>query len=186
MVLPWDKNWEKLYNALGMGDFMDFISSPALQDKLLLIKVVFVLFTAFFFCAVIYFYMNSSYLRYQFGQDFAEFFSWQAYGLRDVNRRWKRIARKIETESEKNYKLAIVEADDLLRQILEDAEFEGDTFEKLVDSAGERVLPNWQDILKAHHVRNLIVHDVNYKLDSNLAKKILEDYEKAAKGAYSY
>lgn len=186
MTFSWDKDWYRLYDFLGIRAFMDFIGSSGIQDALFPIKLVFIIFAVFFLCAVIYFYLNSSYLRYQFLQDVSEFFSWQAYGLREVNKRWKDITERITIGSEKEYKLAVVHADDFLYQELQDAEFQGSTFEEMVKSAGRRLLPNWQDILQAHKIRNDIVYNVDYKLDINTAKKILDDYEKAIKSIYSY
>jgi len=177
-------SWDQIYSFLGIKDFIYFISSPAIQDALFPIKIVFVLFTAFFFCAVIYFYIESSYLKYKFTEDVTEFFSWQAYGLREVDRKWKEISRKTSAGSERDLKVAIVEADDFLKNALQDADLEGDTFESLVSNAEKRILPNANDILQAHAVRNSIVHDVNYHLDFNTARKILNDYEKAIRNAY--
>ena len=94
--------------------------------------------------------------------------------------------KKIKTGSEKEYKIAIVEADDFLREELEDADYEGETVEELIEAAGRRIMPNFKDILEDHKIRNFIVHDVDYKLDVSLAKKILADYEKAIKNVYSY
>ena len=177
-------DWETIYNFFGIKDFIYFISSPGIQDMLFPIKLVFILFTAFFLCAVIYFYINSSYLKYQFLQDVTEFFSWRAYGLREIDKRLKKIIKKAELGSETEYKLAIIEADDFLRQVLEEADYKGETFEELVNGAGRKILPNIEDILEAHNIRNSMIHDVNYKLDLKIAKKVLSDYEKAIKGAY--
>ncbi len=186
MSLPWDQNWEKLYDALGIRDFIYFISSPSIQDTLFPIKIIFILFSVFFLGAVVYFYLNSSYLKYQFLQDYSEFFSWQAYGLRQVNKKWNEITKKIVSESEKEYKLAVLEADEFLLEEMQDAEFRGGSFEEMVEGGGRMIISNWEGILQAHKIRNFIVHNVNYKLDVSLAKKVMDDYEKAIKSIYSY
>lgn len=173
--------WEQLYDLLGIRDFIYFISSPSIQDQLFGVKLVFIAFAVFFFCAVIYFYLNSSYLHYQFLQDTAEFLSWQPYGLIEINRRWKKITRKLATGGESDYKLAMIEADEFLHHTLEDRGYKGDTFEELVNHAGQRLLPNFEDLLDAHVVRNAIVYNANYSLDMEKAKKMLSDYENAIK-----
>lgn len=173
--------WEQLYDLLGIKDFIYFVSSPSIQDQLFGVKLVFIGFTVFFFCAVIYFYVNSSYLHYQFLQDTAEFLSWQPYGLIEVNRRWKKITRRLATGTESDYKLAIIEADEFLHQTMEERGYTGDTFEDLVNNAGPRLLPNFEDILDAHTVRNAIVYNADYSLDVEKAKRILLDYENAIK-----
>lgn len=173
--------WEQLYQALGIQDFIYFISSPSLQDRLLPVKIVFLLFAVFFLCATVWFYMNSSYLRYQFLQDTAEFLSWQSYGLSDVNKRWRRIVKKITFGNESEYKLAIIEADELLYQTLESKVYEGETFEELLSSAIKKKVTGLDLISGAHTVRNAVVYNVDYKLNTENAKKILFDYENAIK-----
>ncbi len=173
--------WEQLYDLLGVREFIYFISSPSIQDQLFGVKLVFIFFAGFFFCAVIYFYLNSSYLHYQFLQDVTEFFSWQAYGLIEVNKQWKKIIKKTASGLENDYKLAIIEADEFLHRTLEGRDLAGDTFEELVNSAGKRLLPDFEVILEAHAVRNSIVYNQSYTLETESAKKILADYERAIK-----
>ena len=45
------------------------------------------------------------------------------------------------------------------------------------------ILSNFNDILVAHKIRDSIVFDNDYSLDSEFAKKVLTDYEKAIKDA---
>lgn len=170
-------SWEQLYDLLGIREFIYFISSPIIQEKLFAVKLVFIFFALFFLVAVIYFYINSTYLQYQFLQDAVEFFSWQPYGLRGINKRWKSIMKKTETGNESDYKLAVIEADDFLYQVLEERGYEGETFEELVNQAGKKALPNISDILRAHETRNLVVYNQDYNLSRDLAVKILADYE---------
>ena len=173
--------WDDIYNLLGARDFISFISSNQIQDVLLVPKIIFILFTVFFFCAVMYFYINSSYLQYQFLQDATEFFSWQPYGLRDITRRWNYIMKKTESGLESDFKLAVVEADDFLYQTLDEAGYKGETFEELVASTGKKMLPNLDEIIQAHLVRNAIVHTADYALNIENARRILSLYESAVR-----
>ena len=173
--------WETIYNFLGITDFIYFISSPDLQDMLFPVKLVFACFTMFFLSGLIYFMVNSSYFKYQFLEDVSEFFSWQAYGLREIINRWKKIQKRAETGVEAEYKLALIEADDYLKEMLEDREFKGKDFEELVNNAGKIILPNLDEILSAHQIRNSIVYNPDYKIDLDEVKKILAIYEAATK-----
>ena len=172
--------WQQIYNFLGITDFINFISNPAIQEALFWPKAVFISFAIFFLVAVIYFYFNSTYIQYQFLQDVWEFFSWQAYGMRDVNKRWNKIIKRTESGLENDYKLALMEADDFLQQALEGAGYEGENFEELIGNASAKV-QDYEEILKAHNVRNFIVYDPNYKLDLSQAKKMILHYEKVIK-----
>ncbi len=173
--------WEQLYEVTYTKEFIYFISSPSIQDRLFGIKLVFIAFTVFFFCAVIWFYINSSYIQYKFLQDTIEFLSWQSFGLREINKRWNKIIKGIKSGTESEYKLAIIEADDFLYQVLEEKDFEGDTLEELLQKAGRKRIPNFDDIIEAHNVRNTIVYDTSYALEIETAKRILANYESAIK-----
>ncbi len=172
-------SWEDLYNLLGVKDFIYFISSPELQDMLFPVKLVFVAFAMFFLAAVIYFMINSSWMQYKFLEDVTEFFSWQSYGLRQISKRWDRIKKRTEVDSESEYKLAIIEADDFLNEVLEDAGFEGKDFQEVIKKADRLVAPILSEIMSAHEVRNSIVYNPDYRLDTEQAKKMLRIYESA-------
>ena len=170
--------WQQIYEFLHIAGLVDFISSPQLQAQLLPFKVLFIAFGFFFFAALMYFYVTSTYLKYQFLQDSAEFLSWQPYGLRVMNRRLDAIRARIQTETEEEYKAAITELDDMLYQALEEKGYQGDSFEELVKSAGGRA-GRAEDLLEAHLIRNLIVYESDYVLDIEMAKRMLTDYEAA-------
>lgn len=172
-------DWESIYNYLQIRDFIYFISSPDVQDMLFPVKVIFISFTIFFLIAVIYFLMNSSYLKYQFLEDVAEFFSWQAYGSKEISKRWNKIKSKIKEDSESSYKLAIIEADEFLTDALEDRGYSGKSFEEAVLKIDKETFLNIDQLKEIHQVRNDIVYNQDYKLDIGQAKKILEIYEQA-------
>lgn len=174
-------SWEQLYDLLGIRDFIYFISSPEVQEALFPIKLVFIFFTIAFLIAVIYFLANSSYIKYQFLEDVVEFFSWQPYGLREIANRWRKIEKRVEEGIESELKLAVIEADDFLIQMIEDRGIEGENFEELIKNAGRTMIPNSEEIMQAHEVRNSIVYNPDYKIDLGKIKKIMAIYESAIK-----
>ncbi|MBI2050078.1 MAG: hypothetical protein HYT35_01305 [Candidatus Staskawiczbacteria bacterium] len=176
-------SWESFYDFLGIKDFIYFISYPDLQDMLFPVKLVFIFFAVFFLGAIVYFMANSSYLKYQFLEDVTEFVSYQAYGLRAITNRWKKIQKRAESGVDAEQKLALIEADDFLKEMLEERGFQGETFEELAKNAGKILLPNLDEILLAHEIRNSIVYNPDYKIDSDRAKNILSIYESAIKNA---
>lgn len=171
--------WEALYNYLGIRDFIYYISSPQIQDMLFPVKLVFVSFAMFFLAGVIYFTINSSWLQYKFLEDVTEFLSWQSYGLRAISKRWKKIRQKLDTGVEAEYKLAVIEADDFLGEMLEERGFLEEGFEESIKKAGKGMLPNLEEILSAHEIRNSIVYNPDYKINAEDTKKLLAVYESA-------
>ncbi len=174
-------NWEALYSALGITDFIYFISSSEIQEMLFPVKIVFVVFAAIFLVFVIHFMINSSWMQYKFLEDVTEFFSWQAFGQRQMEKQWTRIRKRTESGSESDYKLAIIDADDFLLEVLDNRGYEGNTFEDSIEKAGRLIAPILDEVLRAHEVRNAIVYNPDYSLSAQEAQKILDIYESAAK-----
>ena len=171
--------WIDLYNFLGIRDFIYFISSSQIQDMLFPVKLVFVSFAMFFLAFVIYFMINSSWLQYKFLEDVIEFFSWQSYGQRQMSKQWTKIKKRAESGAESDCKLAIIDADDLLCEVLDNSGYDGKDFEEQVKKTGLLLAPILNDVIKAHEVRNSIVYDSDYKLSTEQAKKTLDIYKLA-------
>ncbi len=171
--------WEELYNFFGIKEFIYFISSPDLQDTLLPVKLIFIVFTLFFLAAVVYFMLNSSWMQYKFLEDTTEFFSWRAYGTKQIEKRWNKIKNRIEFGTEPEYKLAVIEAEDFLNEILEERGFEEEDFGENIKKAARLILPIMPELLSAHEIRNSIVFNPEYKLTEEQAKKVLGIYESA-------
>ncbi|MFH1967952.1 MAG: hypothetical protein ABIJ84_01030 [bacterium] len=172
-------SWESLYNLLGITNFIYFISSPQLQDMLFPVKLIFVASSMFFLAFVVYFMLNSSWLQFKFLEDVTEFFSWQAYGAREITRRWNKIKKRMESGAEADYKLAIIDAEDFLGEALEKAGYEGKNFEEMVQKTGKLLSGILSDLVKAHEVRNSIVYDPDFKLSADQAQKTLDAFESA-------
>ncbi len=173
--------WESVYNFFGIKDFIYFISSPQLQEMLFPVKIVFIFCSVFFLIFVIYFMMNSSWLQNKFVEDVSEFFSWKAYGEKEMSKKWDRIRKRIKSGLEPDYKLAIIDADDLLLQVLDERGYEGKDFAETVNLAGNLMVPILNDVLSAHETRNSIVYDPDFKLSADQAQKILSIYESAVR-----
>ena len=171
--------WDAFYNLFGIKDFIYFISSSQIQDALFPIKMVFIFFTVFFLVFVIYFMLNSSWLQYKFLEDMTEFFTWQAYGQRQLTKQWDRIKKRTESGAESDYKLAIIDADDFLEEVMDNRGYDGKDFDESIKKAGKLIVPILEDVIAAHEVRNLIVYNPDYKISADQAKKILETYQSA-------
>lgn len=172
-------SWEAIYNFFGIKDFIYYISSPQLQDMLFPVKLVFVTCAMFFLAMVIYFMINSSWLQYKFLEDVTEFFSWQAYGARELSRQWEKIKKRIESGTEADYKLAIIDADDFLAEILDKRGYDGKDFDESIKKAGRLITSILNDVIQAHETRNQIVYNQDFKISSDQAKRIISVYESA-------
>lgn len=171
--------WDDFYNFVRLKEFIYLASSSELQDYLFPVKLIFVLFTAFFLAGVIYFMINSSWLQYKFLEDVTEFLAWQSYGSRELSKQWTRIKKRLDSGSESDFKLAIIEADDFFTNILNNGGFDEDTFVESVKKASKLFASGTSEILAAHEVRNSIVYDPDFKISPEQARDLLNTYESA-------
>lgn len=156
-----------------------YITSPELQQKLLLLKVVFIGFSAFFFGASVYYLSKTGWLRETFIREFINFFFGGVYGLSKKQRYWSKVKRRLETGLETEWKMAILEADDLLDDVLSRAGYTGETLAQKLDDVPLTILPSTEDVRRVHQVRDNIVHDPDFVLAEDQARQAIEVYDRA-------
>jgi len=158
--------------------FLQNIISPTIKGPLLWVKVIFILFSLFFLGGTIYFLLTTTWLKELFLQDFFEVLTYRPYWARQQKGRWKKIIKRLKTDSEAEYKLAVIEAEVMLNQVLERMGYPGSLGEKL-DKLTADALPNIIQLREAHQIHNNIVHDPDYKLTLEQAEKVVAVYEQA-------
>jgi hypothetical protein len=146
---------------------------------LLAVKIFFLLISVFFLLAIIFFLSQSSFLKFSYLLDFTEFFTFKPYGLKKIVKEWTAITRRLDTGLESEYKLAIIEADSLLDDILKKMGFGGETLGEKLEKLTYVSLSSVDDAREAHKTRNNIVHDPDYRLSLDDAKKTISIYEKS-------
>jgi len=91
-----------------------------------------------------------------------------------VKRKWQELK---ELEEQGRYKEAIMEADKLFDFVLKGMNITGATMgERLIKA--ERLLSNYHDIWEAHKVRNKLVHEVDFNVDSSKTEAALKAFGK--------
>jgi len=157
---------------------VQFVSEPR-GLGFYIIRLVFIFLGLFLLGLTIYFLRNTSYLRFLILQDLVEFFTYRPYGIKRIGKSWDKILARLQTGDESEYKLAVIEAEDLLDDILKRMGYEGEDLGGRLSHLTAATLPNIRELWQAHQVRNNIVHDPDYRLSLDEARKTLEIYEKA-------
>jgi len=166
-------------SLLDLDNLKRAIFSPELQEILFPIKILALGFSLFLFLAVIIFILRTDWLRYRILEDIVHFITYRPYGMKRLEKPWSKISKKLSTEKESEYKLAVIEADSLLDEMLEKSGYYGKNLEERIKQTSSVVISNRQEVLDANKIRNNILADPDYSLDLDQAKKILEIYRKA-------
>ncbi|TSD04332.1 MAG: hypothetical protein Greene071421_168 [Parcubacteria group bacterium Greene0714_21] len=85
----------------------------------------------------------------------------------------------METAQEAEYKLAVIEADAMLDDALKRMAFPGATVDERLQNLSAAIVANVEEVQKAHALRNNVVHDPNFRLSLDEARKTLSTFEKA-------
>ncbi len=91
---------------------------------------------------------------------------------------WTKITRRLESENESEYKVAIIEADNLIDNLVKRLGYKGDNFLMRLDNIPSGQIEHVEELKKAHEIRNRIIHDETFVITKEEAKEVLGTYEK--------
>jgi len=164
-----------------LTNFLNLLISEDLQKDLYLLKLIYLGFSLILIPPIIYFLARSSFLQWYFLTDLMELLTFKPFGLRKREREWRRITGYLAEGTEDAYKLAIIEADNLMNQILKRLGIPGTNIEERLKNATPSQIPNLEKLREAHQFRNNIVHDPALKVELDKTREILGEYEKTLK-----
>lgn len=96
-----------------------------------------------------------------------------------VKQLWEQIEQSAK-QGKLGGKIAIIEADKLLDNVLKSMLFPGETMGERLKMAGYKY-PGIRDVWTAHRVRNRLVHETDYELRDRDVRETLEDFKRALK-----
>ena len=102
------------------------------------------------------------------------------------NPRWGKTLNYIFSQHSSDWKLAIIEADSILENLLRDMGFAGETLGDRLKSATQENFPQLTQAWEVHTIRNRIAHEgLAFELSHHEAKRIIALYEQIFH-AYGY
>ncbi len=91
--------------------------------------------------------------------------------------RWQKILDNVNSDNQNNWKVAILDADILLSDVLGEQGYFGETVaDKLKDAQGSG-LSTLQSAWEAHKVRNTVAHTAEYVISQHEARRAISLYE---------
>ncbi|MEX2145047.1 MAG: hypothetical protein WD712_01580 [Candidatus Spechtbacterales bacterium] len=90
---------------------------------------------------------------------------------------WSRVLEKIGSQEESDWKLAIIEADSIMDELIKALGYRGDTMGERMTKIKPGQFPHLDDAWRVHKVRNFIAHDPSYKIGRETALRAIKIYE---------
>ena len=167
-------------------NIVSFLTAPSMEGELLIAKIVFIFISLVFLVFIILGLLGTGWLRLLLIQDLAEFMTFRPYGVRRIEKNWRRIKERLNSGMESEYKLSISDADGLLDDILKKMGYAGSNLEERLGSLTEVSLPNIEEVKQSHQTRNTIIRDPDYRLSLDEARKTLDVYEKTLRDLQAF
>lgn len=92
-------------------------------------------------------------------------------------KKWIKIKDRLESGKEAQYKVAIIEADEVIDQLLQKMGYEGGNMGERLDKMSPGEIENRDEIKEAHETRNKIIHDHQFEVNEDLAKETIKKFE---------
>ena len=157
----------------------EFLNSAQFIAILSGIKFTFIILSFIMFFGVIILFLKASWAKHKYYQNYTEFITYRPYGVKKGFKRWSKVIRRIETGKEAECKMAIIEADDMLKEVFHKIGHKEEFLDDILNNIDEKILPGIEELKKVHDVRNNIVHDPDYNLTVEQARNILKVYQKS-------
>ncbi|HET8574734.1 MAG TPA: hypothetical protein VFM02_01005 [Candidatus Paceibacterota bacterium] len=93
--------------------------------------------------------------------------------------RFDRVLEHLNAGNEAQWRVAIIEADNILYEILRRAGFPGETLGEMLTNANPQAFRTLEDAWEAHKIRNMIAHQgFDFRLNRHEAHRVINLYKK--------
>ena len=170
---------DNIFDAIGNW-FSNFVTNPYCPDCPSFLDMIFGGFNAiiffFIFVALFVLYLlklKSIELDKKEYELYEKVFDREENDTEVKNEKWNEILKLVESENPSDWKMAIINADNLLDELLIEQKYTGESLGERLKSADFMSLQNaWE----AHKVRNNIAHNSNYELTKRELKRAIQNY----------
>jgi hypothetical protein len=158
---------------------LNFLLNPEFSGWLLWFKVVFLLLNLIMIGFIIFSLLKTSWLDKLVIHDIQEFLTYKHFGLSKTKKKWKEIQQNFEGGTEPEMKLAIVEANSLLDNVLRIMTYKGKNLGERLEKINDDILENLEEVKEAYTVYSNIVNDPTYHLTVKKTEEVLKSYREA-------
>ena len=154
-----------------------FILEPDFTGPLGFVRGILIIISILMVGSLVFFLFATSWLRQRYFQNLVEFSRYRPYLIGNVLKNWKKIQERLKTEQEPEWKLAVIEADNLLDKVLQKMGYGGESLDDRLKSLTSATLPNIDQLFEAHKVCRSINLDPDYRLTKEEAERLTAVYE---------
>lgn len=99
-----------------------------------------------------------------------------------TQKKWLAIEKRLDLNDNNQNKVAILEADKLIDEVLRDIGYVGKNMQERLDAADNNQIEEIDLLLEAHAVRNRIIHEDDFVVDKDEASRVIGLYREFLDG----
>jgi len=95
-----------------------------------------------------------------------------------MQKNWKKIRQRVDSKNVSQFKVAILEADAIVDDILKKIGYAGNDMAERLEQIKPGQFDYLEELKNIHQIRNRIVHEEDFVVDKKLTEETLDMYEK--------
>lgn len=111
-------------------------------------------------------------------RDFLNLLRTDASDKKVGNKRWEKVVEYLESDNQSDWKQAIIEADNLLDEMVAAMPYPGENLGERLKSVEPSDFLTLEDAWEAHKVRNQIAHQSDFTFTRREVRRVIELYER--------
>ncbi|MDP2676433.1 MAG: hypothetical protein Q8O83_01985 [bacterium] len=120
-------------------------------------------------------------VRWRVLKDIAEFMRTEHLPRETRSSRWRAVEKRIKSDHPSDWKLAVIEADSIMDDLLKRMGYEGITMGERLKNIEPSDFEALQDVWKAHKMRNRIAHEPESAITKSEAEYAIELFKRGLK-----
>lgn len=178
-----DVDWSGQLNTI-WGGFERAVGGIPIGTIILIVKLLLALTIAAAAVIAVYFYMQRSEQRQKREEWLKKYVHGPSTPGGAAKTRWGYVKNLFASQNEADWRLAIIEADSMLEDLMMRLGYDGNTLGERLKSADQINFPKLQLAWQAHLIRNKIAHEGSaFKLSKLQAGRVMHWYEEVFKDA---
>lgn len=158
---------------------LSYFLSPELQQMLVPFKIFSIGISVILLLAVGFFLTQTPWLYYRYWAPREDFLAYRPRKKGKIALQWKAIERRLERGSEEELRLAVSEADAILRETVGRMGLPGETIEDQLGAVDPSIFPSASRVRDALQRRNRIIQDPGFRVTKDEARDVLDVYRQA-------
>ncbi len=166
------------FKQINLGEIFSSLRESPIFTTL---QLVFLILDFILFLGIIILIFKTSWFKEKYGIEITEYLPFKRKAKKREEREWTELLEKAKSKIGEERKLAVLEAEDLLEEILTQRGIEGKNLKEKIENlqkTGKIKEEELEEFLKAQEIISQIIHNPDQNIGPKQAQKVLTTFQK--------